>query len=386
MSSATGRLDADDVAAVCCVPARARRARAPAAALAATPRRSPGRCSRPGWPRARRPRTSGRCSRSARSAATPTAPKLAPLIRAWPGESQHARAVLGLGVLGAIGTDTALMQLSGIAEKVKFKALQQRAREAMDEIAAAKGMTKAELEDRIVPDCGLDEQGSRTFDIGPRSFAFVLGPGMKPMVCDESGKVRTAAQARAPATPRRSPATRTGSCCASRSPTWPRSRPRGSSRRWSRSAAGASRTSSASSSRHPLQRHLARLLVWRRRDDDVPRHRRARLRRRRRRARDARRRDRHRAPAPARRGRARGLGRAARRLRDRPAVPAARPPGARRRAGRARRGRSSPASSTRKVARGDARAHARERGWQRGQPQDARHLLPARASRSRRSA
>ena len=59
------------------------------------------------------------------------------------------------------------MQLSGIAEKVKFKALQQRAREAMDEIAAAKGMTKAELEDRIVPDCGLDEHGSRDLRLRP---------------------------------------------------------------------------------------------------------------------------------------------------------------------------------------------------------------------------
>ena len=77
--------------------------------------------------------------------------------------------MLGLGVLGQIGTDTALMLLSGIAEKVKFKALQQRAREAMDEIAAAKGMSKAELEDRIVPACGLDERGSRTFDFGPRA-------------------------------------------------------------------------------------------------------------------------------------------------------------------------------------------------------------------------
>ena len=117
--------------------------------------------------------------------------RLAPRIRAWPGESQHQRAVMGLDVLGAIGTDTALMLLSGIAHKVKFKALQARAREAMDRIAIAKGMTKAELEDRIVPDCGLDEHGSRVFDFGARSFSFVLGPGMKPMVRDEVGKVRT---------------------------------------------------------------------------------------------------------------------------------------------------------------------------------------------------
>src|SRR5262249_39256743 len=53
--------------------------------------------------------------------------KLAPMIRAWPGESQHARAVLGLDVLGAIGTDIALVQLSGIAQKVKFQALKRRA-------------------------------------------------------------------------------------------------------------------------------------------------------------------------------------------------------------------------------------------------------------------
>lgn len=44
------------------------------------------------------------------------------------------------------------------------------------------------MEDRIVPDCGLDERGSRTFDFGPRRFTFVLGPDMKPMIRDESGK------------------------------------------------------------------------------------------------------------------------------------------------------------------------------------------------------
>ena len=63
------------------------------------------------------------------------ATRLAPLIRAWPGESQHKRAVLGLDVLRGIGSDVALMQLNGIAQKLKFKALQARAREAMEEIA-----------------------------------------------------------------------------------------------------------------------------------------------------------------------------------------------------------------------------------------------------------
>ena len=91
-------------------------------------------------------------------------------------------------MLRAIGTDVALMQLNGIAQKLKFKALQDGAREAMEEIAREKGMTKSELEDRIVPDCGLDERGARTFDYGPRQFEFVLGREMKPMVRDTAGK------------------------------------------------------------------------------------------------------------------------------------------------------------------------------------------------------
>ena len=88
-----------------------------------------------------------------------SAMRLAPLIRAWPGESQHKRAVLGLDVLRAIGTDTALMQLNGIAQKLKYKALQERARMAIAEIAEELGLTREELEDRIVPDCGLDADG-----------------------------------------------------------------------------------------------------------------------------------------------------------------------------------------------------------------------------------
>jgi predicted DNA-binding WGR domain protein len=116
--------------------------------------------------------------------------RLAPLVREWPGQAQHARAVKGLDVLRAIGTDGALMQLSGIAQKVPFKALKQRANECMEAIAAEKGLTKAELEDRVVPDCGLDPRGRRVFDFGPRQFVFALGPELKPMLRDDEGRLR----------------------------------------------------------------------------------------------------------------------------------------------------------------------------------------------------
>src|SRR5205085_4091680 len=50
-----------------------------------------------------------------------TALRLAPLVRSWPGESEYALAMFGLDCLGAIGTDTALIQLHGIAQKVKYR-------------------------------------------------------------------------------------------------------------------------------------------------------------------------------------------------------------------------------------------------------------------------
>ena len=82
------------------------------------------------------------------------------------------------------------MQLNGIAQKVKFKGLKGRARECMEEIAKERKMTRAQLEDRIVPDCGLDDNGTRIFDFGPRAFTFVLGAELKPMIKDADGKVR----------------------------------------------------------------------------------------------------------------------------------------------------------------------------------------------------
>ncbi|HEY7310470.1 MAG TPA: DUF4132 domain-containing protein [Gemmataceae bacterium] len=116
--------------------------------------------------------------------------KLTPLLRAWPGESLHQRAVLGLECLRTIGSDTALMQLNSIAQKLKFKGLQNKARIFMDHIAGARGLSRLQLEDRIVPDLDLDERGGRTFDFGPRQFHFVLGPDLKPLVRDEKGKLK----------------------------------------------------------------------------------------------------------------------------------------------------------------------------------------------------
>lgn len=119
-----------------------------------------------------------------------TVRRLAPVIRAWPGEGGHSRAVVGLDVLTAIGTDVALMHLHGIAQKVKFKGLKERAGAKMREVAAGLGLTPDQLADRLVPDLGLDATGSLTLDYGPRRFVVGFDERLKPYVRDADGKRR----------------------------------------------------------------------------------------------------------------------------------------------------------------------------------------------------
>lgn len=116
-----------------------------------------------------------------------TARRLAPRIREWPGEAQHARAVTGLDILASIGTDVALMHLNGIAGKAKFKGLQERAREKIAAVAEARGFTPEELADRLVPDLGLEDNGTVTLDFGPRRFTIGFDEALKPFVRDAQG-------------------------------------------------------------------------------------------------------------------------------------------------------------------------------------------------------
>ena len=117
---------------------------------------------------------------------------LAPLIRAWPGEGGHARAVAALDVLSGIGTDTALAQLNSIAQKLKFKGLKQRAQEKIAVVAEGLGLTADQLADRLVPDFGLDEAATAVIDYGTRRFVVGFDEQLRPFVTDEDGKPRKA--------------------------------------------------------------------------------------------------------------------------------------------------------------------------------------------------
>lgn len=119
-----------------------------------------------------------------------TVRRLSPLIRQWPGESQHQRAVTALDVLAEIGSEVALAHLNGIAEKVKFKGLKARAQEKVASIAAQLGLSREQLADRLVPRLGLDDAASLTIDYGARTFTVGFDEQLKPYVVDSDGKRR----------------------------------------------------------------------------------------------------------------------------------------------------------------------------------------------------
>ncbi|MFD4676282.1 WGR and DUF4132 domain-containing protein [Lentzea sp. NPDC058450] len=119
-----------------------------------------------------------------------TVRRLTPLIRNWPGESQHARAVTGLDVLAEIGTEVALSHLNSIAEKVSFKGLKTKAQEKVAQIAAELGLSRDQLSDRLVPRLGLDDAATLVIDYGPRQFTVGFDEQLKPFVLDPDGKRR----------------------------------------------------------------------------------------------------------------------------------------------------------------------------------------------------
>jgi hypothetical protein len=112
-----------------------------------------------------------------------TVRRLVPRIREWP----RQRATTGLDVLAAIGSDAALMQLDGLVGRAKSMVLRDRAKERLAAVAQARGLGTTELADRLVPDLGLDGQGTLMLDFGPRQFFVGFDETLKPFVKDAQG-------------------------------------------------------------------------------------------------------------------------------------------------------------------------------------------------------
>ncbi|MDX2645706.1 DUF4132 domain-containing protein [Streptomyces sp. PA03-1a] len=82
------------------------------------------------------------------------------------------------------------MHLHGVAQRVKFKALKVRAQEKISEVAEGLGLTGEQLADRLVPDLGLDPDGTTVVDYGTRRFTVGFDEQLRPFVLDADGKRR----------------------------------------------------------------------------------------------------------------------------------------------------------------------------------------------------
>ncbi|WP_051799741.1 DUF4132 domain-containing protein [Catenuloplanes japonicus] len=116
-----------------------------------------------------------------------TVPQVSALIPEW-AFGAAARVKSGLEVLGAIGTDVALTHLQRVARKARQKGFRALAEAKLAQIAQARGLTPAELADRIVPDLGLAADGRLTLDFGPRQFTVTFDEKLHPTVSDADGR------------------------------------------------------------------------------------------------------------------------------------------------------------------------------------------------------
>jgi len=119
-----------------------------------------------------------------------TARRLAPLVRAWPGEGGSSRAASGLDVLIAAGGEAGLREVYDISQRSSFAALRSEASRRVAKAAAAQGLSADQLEDRLVLDLGAGPEGTLELDYGPRRFTVGFDEYLTLYITDAAGKRR----------------------------------------------------------------------------------------------------------------------------------------------------------------------------------------------------
>lgn len=115
-------------------------------------------------------------------------PTLHAQIKDWAEASRGAIAADAVKALSVNGSPTALLIVDQISRKFKHRQVRNAAADALTYAAKELGITRAELEDRIVPNLGFDERMEQTFDYGTRSFKVTLTIALELQVFDEDGK------------------------------------------------------------------------------------------------------------------------------------------------------------------------------------------------------
>lgn len=115
-------------------------------------------------------------------------PVLHAQIKDWAEASRGSIAADAVKALSVNGSPTALLIVDQISRKFKHRQVKKAAADALAYAAKELGITREELEDRIVPNLGFDERMEQRFDYGDRSFRVTLTAALELQVYDEDGK------------------------------------------------------------------------------------------------------------------------------------------------------------------------------------------------------
>ena len=109
-------------------------------------------------------------------------------IQDWAKNSRGAMAAETVKALALNPSPTALILVDQISRKFKYHQVKSAAAEALDYAAQQLGISRDEMEDKIVPNLGFDEHMERIFDYGKRQFKVVLTHALTIEVYDDKGK------------------------------------------------------------------------------------------------------------------------------------------------------------------------------------------------------
>lgn len=115
-------------------------------------------------------------------------PKLYHQVQEWVKVSRGSIASDAVRAIALNPSPRALLLVDSIARRFKHKQVKRGAVRALDEAADQLGISREELDDRIVPDIGFDGKMQRIFDYGERSFRVMLTPSLEIEVYDEKEK------------------------------------------------------------------------------------------------------------------------------------------------------------------------------------------------------
>jgi len=95
----------------------------------------------------------------------------------------------GLKTLRRMGSDAALHAIQGMAQRFAYKGGHNIALAALRTEAIARHLTLEQLEDRLVPTCGLSAGGTRVFDYGPRQITLGFDGNLEPVFREEQTRL-----------------------------------------------------------------------------------------------------------------------------------------------------------------------------------------------------